>query len=238
VLAQRTAHTLIRTIPPKNYRELELMMIRRLYAITLAFAVAGCAERRPPSPLAQLAKEPLQAGVGLGDLKLQETTLGTFTRKYGNSDPVVTTEQTGTRIDFIKQGMAFLFRGDPACAKGLAEQMSNTGEKRDVNAFLLQNPDCETMLLESIAAYIPPVGEPLYEGETVEGIGLNAARELAERAYKATVTAVNALEMGEPMPEQELLPPDQLRQPGIRIYLGKDANGREVVRRLEIIPRS
>ena len=214
------------------------MLTKRLYAIVLGFAVAGCAERRPPSPLEQLAKEPLQAGVGLGELKLQETTLGTFTRKYGDSDPVVTTEQTGAKVDFIKQGMAFLFRGDPACAKGLAEHMSKSGEKRDVNAFMLENPNCETMLLESIAAYIPPVGEPLYEGETVEGIGLNAARELAERAYKATQAAVNALETGEPLPEQEMLPPDELRQPGIRIYLGKDANGREVVRRLEIIPRS
>src|SRR5262245_28635410 len=112
------------------------MQTTRLYAIVLAFAVAGCAERRPPTPLSELAKKPMQAGVGLGELKLQETTLGTFTRKYGDSDPVVTTEPAGAKIDFIKQGMAFLFRGDPACAQGLAEHISKTGEKRDVNAFM------------------------------------------------------------------------------------------------------
>ena len=193
---------------------------------------SGCAERRPPSPLASIAKEPLQAGIGLGELKLLQTTLGAFTRQFGLTQSVVTPEQGGAKIDFLKDGLTFMFRGNPECAQGLTENMGS-----DINAYLLQHPDCETMLLETIAAWIPASGEPLYEGETVEGIGLNEARAMAERAYKATQDAVNALETGTPMPEQEPVPANEIRYPGIRIYLGRDANGNEVVRKLEVIPR-
>jgi len=212
-------------------------MTKRLLAILGLVVVAGCAERRPPSPLAQIAKEPLQAGIGLGELKLLQTTLRAFTSKFGEAQSVVSADQDGAKIDFIQAGLAFVFSGDPGCLQGLSQYMSAATEQRDINGFLLQNPTCETMLLEKIAAYIPPVGEPLYEGETVEGIGLNAARELAERAYKATQDAVTALETGTPLPEQSLQSPNEIHQPGIRIYLGKDASGREVVRRLEVIPR-
>ena len=197
---------------------------------------AGCAERSP-SQFAALAEEPLQAGVGLGQLKLMQTTLGSFTRKFGLAESVVTTDETSARIDFVKEGLTFLFGGDPACAQALSERMSSASEPPDINAFLLQNPGCETMLLESIAAYIPEQNEPLYEGETLEGVGLNAAREMAERAYRATQDAVNALESGTPLPEQPPQAPDELRYPGLRIYLGRDPDGREVVRKLEVIPR-
>ncbi|HSL68880.1 MAG TPA: hypothetical protein VK864_01495 [Longimicrobiales bacterium] len=211
-------------------------MTKGLLALLSLAAIAGC-ERAPRSPLAEIAKEPLQAGVGLGELKLMQTTLGAFTRKFGATESVVTSDQTGAKIDFMKAGLAFLFRGDPACVQGLSEHVATASAQPDINGFLLQNPGCETMLLESIAAYIPQQGEPLYEGETVEGIGLNAARELAERAYRATQDAVTAIETGTPLPEQPLAAPNQLHYPGLRIHLGKDESGREVVRRLEIIPR-
>ena len=203
----------------------------RVLVISACMVAGGCAERAATSPFTTLSRQPLKPGVGLGTLKLQETTLGAFTRQYGLTQSVVTPEQTGAKIDFLKFGMAFLFRGDPACAEGLSAAGG------DINNFLLQRPDCETMLLESIAAYIPPQGDPVYEGETLEGIGLNATRELAERAYRKTVDAVNALEMGTPLPEEPLSGPDEIRYPGIRVYLGKDARGREVVRRLEVVPR-
>ena len=207
------------------------MKFRVLMMAGLLVAI-GCAERAATSPFTSLSKQPLQPGVGLGTLKLQETTLGAFSRQYGLGQSVVTPDQTGAKIDFLKFGMAFLFRGDPACA----DKLSAAGQG-DINNFLLQNPDCETMLLETIAAYVPASGEPVYEGETLEGVGLNAAREMAERAYRKTVEAVNALEMGTPLPEEPLAGPDEIRYPGIRVYLGKDASGREVVRRLEVVPR-
>ena len=201
--------------------------MRHLVALLLTACIA--CDSQPDSPLQAIANEPLQAGVGLGSLKLAQTTLGAFTRQFGTEQAAVTTDSIGAKIDFTRAGLSFLFRGDSACAHGLAAA-------QDANAYLLQNPQCETMLLESIAAYIPATGEPLYEGETVEGIGLNAARELAERSYAATQQAVSALESGTALPA-DFAPPsvDELRQPGIRIYLGKDAKGREVVRKLEVI---
>jgi hypothetical protein len=209
------------------------MPMRKSVLIVLCLlAVSGCAERRPRSPLVKIAKEPLQAGIGLGELKLLQTTLGAFTREFGLSQSVVTPEQGGAMINFLKDGLTFMFRGNPECAQGLTENMGS-----DINRYLLDHPDCETMLLETIAAWIPASGDPLYEGETVEGIGLNAARAMAERAYKATVDAVNALETGVPLPEQEPVPANEIHYPGIRLYLGKDANGNEVVRKLEVIPR-
>jgi hypothetical protein len=209
---------------------------KALLAFLVCLPVAGCTEPAPPSPLAGIAHEPLQPGVGVGQLKLNQTTLGAFTRQYGLAQSVVTTEPAGTKVDFLKEGMAFVFHGDPVCAQRLTERLMSDPEQRNLNEFVLQNPSCETMLLETIAAYIPQTGDPLYEGETVEGIGLNATRELAERAYRATQEAVNALESGMPLAETPPASPNQLHHPGIRVYLGKDANGREVVRKLEIIP--
>ena len=213
------------------------MMTKRLAALICCVAIAACGERKASSPLAEVAKEPLQAGVGLGDLKLTQTTLGAFAQQFGVGESVVTGEPAGTRVDFVKDGLSFLFRGEPSCAQGLAEQISPTNAQNDVNGYLLQHPECETMLLESIAAYIPQDGEPLYEGETLEGVGLNAAREMAERAYQQTQSALSALESGTELPEQQLQPGNELHYPGIRIYLGKDASGRDVVRKLEVVPR-
>jgi hypothetical protein len=209
---------------------------KRLFALLTCAALAGCTEPDPPSPLAEIAHAPLQPGVGVGQLKLKQTTLGAFTRQYGLAQSVVTTEPDGTKVDFLKEGMAFVFRGDPVCAQRLTERIMADPEQRNLNEFVLQNPSCETMLLETIAAYIPQTGDPLYEGETVEGIGLNATRELAERSYRATQDAVNAIESGMPLSETPPVSPNELHHPGIRLYLGKDANGREVVRKLEIIP--
>jgi hypothetical protein len=212
-------------------------MTRRVLLTLILVATAGCAERRPPSALDQIAKAPMQAGVGLGELKLLKTTLSAFTHHYPLTESVVTTNETGAKIDFIKQGMTFLFQGAPECAKGLSEYMADSSKKGDINDFLLQHPDCETMLLESIAAWIPASGDPVYQGETVEGIGLNATRALAEQAYKRTQNALAALESGMPMAETEITPANEIHYPGIRLYLGKDANGNEVVRKLEVIPR-
>ena len=207
-------------------------MSRRL-AVFLGFLIViGCAERRVPSPFTSLAQAKMEAGVGLGTLKLEQTTLGAFTRQYGVTQSVITPEQNGAKIDFLHMGFAFLFKGDPACAQGLSAAAGG-----DLNAFLLQNPDCETMLLERIAAYIPPQGDAVYEGETIEGIGLNATKAMAERAYKATQDAVTALETGMPLPEQPLTPANEIYYPGIRITMGRDAHGNEVVRRLEVVPR-
>jgi len=213
------------------------MMTKRRLLMICCVALAACGESKPSSPLAEVAKEPLQAGVGLGDLKLMQTTLGAFAQQFGAGESVVTSEPAGTRIDFVKEGLAFLFRGAASCAAGLSEQLSTSAVDHDINGYLLQHPECEAMLLESIAAYIPQSGEPLYEGETLEGVGLNAAREMAERAYQQTQDALAAIEGGMELPEQQLHPADQLQYPGIRIYLGKDASGRDVVRKLEVVPR-
>ena len=212
-------------------------MTRPVLLTLLLLATTGCAERRPHSALDQIAKAPMQAGIGLGELKLLKTTLSSFTHQYPLTESVVTTNETGAKIDFIKQGMTFMFQGAPECAKGLSEYMVDSSKKGDINDFLLQHPDCETMLLESIAAWIPASGEPVYQGETVEGIGLNAARAMAEQAYKRTQDAVAALESGMPMPETEITPANEIHYPGIRLYLGRDANGNEVVRKLEVVPR-
>ena len=61
--------------------------------------------------------------------------------------------------------------------------------------------------------------------------------DMAERAYQATQNAVNALENGTEMPPLAPPSPNEINYPGIRIYLGKDASGKEVVRKLEVIPR-
>ena len=196
-------------------------MQRCILAVVILAGTTACGGRADESPLAEIAKAPMQPGVGLGELKLKQTTIGAFTKKYDATQSVVTPEQDGAKIDFMKEGLSFLFRGNPECAAQLLERM-RTSQDTDINKFLVDQPACETMLLETIAAYIPEMGEPLYEGETVEGVGLNAARAMAERAYQATQNAVNAMETGEALPEQEVAPPNELHQPGIRIYLGKE----------------
>ena len=206
-----------------------------LALMLLPALTVGCADRRANTSLDALAKAPLQAGIGLGPLKLGQTTLGSVTRGFNVEDAAITTDQNAVRVDFLRQGLSLAFQGSVACVEGVMQRIMANANQQQMSEFFLSKPECETMLLESIAAYVPSVGDPFYEGVTVEGVGLNAARELAELRYKHTQAVLHSIETGEPMPDIPPPNPSELKHPGIRLTLGRDAEGREVVKRIEVI---
>jgi hypothetical protein len=77
-------------------------------------ALSGC--EKGPTALTPYATATLTAGVGLGDLKLGETTLGSVVQHFGvESVTQIASEEVGLELLYEHGQLALLFLVDPTC---------------------------------------------------------------------------------------------------------------------------
>jgi hypothetical protein len=91
-------------------------------AFGLVLAIAGCSRndaalaRAEGGTLASYADSTLTAGVGWGDLRLGQTTLGEIAQRFGKGNAnLVGMSEVDYMLDYEDGQVSFLFRIDPSC---------------------------------------------------------------------------------------------------------------------------
>lgn len=145
--------------------------MRRL-RVALLLLVAACGPKADPR-LAPLAIMQLEAGKGLGDLKLGETTLGPFFDRFGMGFVTfVATDDAGLELVFEEGEIAFLFQFESTRwtdEEGAAIRRAT----RDLGAYLAAYPHRRALPLTSISVRVDDDKEStFYRGKLVEGVAL------------------------------------------------------------------
>lgn len=140
------------------------------FLVSLLLFVSSCSKKSEANdPLESYATAPLTAGVGLGDLRLGQTTLGEFIRKIGiGTVAVVASNEIGFELFFKGEQIRFLFLVDGDC-KAIWGEGFTLAAVKDLAGFLRQYPSCENVTLHSISVKAGSgVEDTYFKGSTVD----------------------------------------------------------------------
>ena len=145
---------------------------RFILALASVLAPACALHEEPKSLLAPYATATLTAGVGLGDLKLNRTTLGTVVSRFGvEKVSVLASEQVGLELFYENGQLALLFLVEPHCMERLKSGLRPASA--DLNAFLAQNPCVRETTLSSLSVHVgTSVHDSFFKGATEAGVRL------------------------------------------------------------------
>lgn len=158
-------------------------------ACTALMLGAGCTAKDTSPALERYASTTLEAGTGLGDLRLGTTTLQQFIERFGTGRPsVVIGDEPGLELGFRSQGLSFLFIFDTDCATALG------GETREVatriehtTSFFADYPACADTTLSSLSIDAESTGDvPFYAGASDRGVRLLVPLALVQTRYLET----------------------------------------------------
>lgn len=136
---------------------------------------AGCTAKDSSSALERYADVTLEAGAGLGDLRLDETTLRQFIERFGTGRPsVVIGDESGLEFGFRSQGLSFLFMFNPACATALRGELRTVATRiDDAASFFADYPACADTTLSSLSIDADPASDAsFYVGGSDRGVRL------------------------------------------------------------------
>jgi hypothetical protein len=141
-------------------------------AALLAFValVGGCAQH--DSPLAPYANAPLSAGVGLGDLKLGQTTLAAVVQRLGvETVTPLASDEIGLELFYQHGQLALLFIIEPECMNKLKSGLRPATV--DLPAFLARTPCMRDAKLSSISVRVGSTpGDTWFQGASDLGVKL------------------------------------------------------------------
>jgi hypothetical protein len=140
----------------------------------LALALAGCEQHK--SALEPYAKATLQAGVGLGDLKLGETTLGAAVQRLGvESVTALASDEIGLELFYEHGQLALLFIIEPECMNTLKSGLRPATV--DLPAFLARTPCLRETTLSSLSVREgSSAADSFFQGATDAGVKLWGGR--------------------------------------------------------------
>jgi len=146
--------------------------MRRLSIVASLALLAACGPRPNPH-LAPLAHAKLEAGVGLGDVKLGEMTLGPFHDRFGAGFVTfVASDDAGLELVFEEGEIAFLFQFEDmgwTDEEGIAIRRAS----RDLGAYLDAYPQRRSLPLTSITVRVDDDKEAtFFQGRLAEGVAL------------------------------------------------------------------
>lgn len=146
-------------------------------AIAAALALLGlaaCGQHNPA--LEPYARATLEPGVGLGDLKLGQTTLESVVQRFGVESLVqVASDEVGLELLYEHGQLALLFLIDPECLRSLPNGLRPASI--DLPKFLEQNACLRTQTLASLSVREGSDAESsFYQGQTDKGVKLWADR--------------------------------------------------------------
>jgi hypothetical protein len=146
-------------------------MWRLPFAVSLALA-AACGHSPDPR-LAPLAQATLEAGGGLGDLRLGQTTLGRFFDRFGAGLTMfVASDEIAFELAFEGGEIAFLFQFDSARLSD-EEVMAVRRATRNMGEYLAAYPQRRELPLSSITVRIDEDKEStFYKGKLAQGVAL------------------------------------------------------------------
>jgi len=145
-------------------------------ALGLLPALAGC--ERHNSALEPYAKATLQAGVGLGDLKLELTTLGSVVQRFGvESVTQIASDEIGLELLYERGQLALLFLIDPECLAALPGRSLRPAAV-GLAEFLQQHPCLAAQRLSSLSIREGKDAESSYfQGASDAGVKLWGGRD-------------------------------------------------------------
>jgi hypothetical protein len=147
-------------------------MSSRLPFVALLALLAACGPKPDPR-LAPLARATLEAGVGLGDLKLGKTTLGEFVDRFGTGFVTfVASDDAGLELIFEEAEIAFLFQFE-SMRWDDAEGQAIRRAPGDLKGYLAAYPARRSLPLTSITVRVDEDKEStFYKGKLAEGVAL------------------------------------------------------------------
>lgn len=136
-------------------------------------AVLAACGHSPDPRLAPLAHAKLEAGGGLGDLKLGQTTLGEFFDRFGaGRASLVVADDAGFELDFEDGEISFLFEFE-SMRWSDEETAAIRRATRNMGEYLAANPQRRQLPLSSISVSIDDDREStFYKGKLAEGVAL------------------------------------------------------------------
>ena len=146
-------------------------MSRLPFVASLAL-LAACGPKPNPR-LAPLAHARLEAGVGLGDLRLGKTTLGEFVDRFGTGFvSFVASDDAGLELIFEEAEIAFLFQFE-SMRWDDEEGRAIRRASGDLKGYLAAYPHRRGLPLTSITVRIDDDREStFYQGKLAEGVAL------------------------------------------------------------------
>lgn len=176
------------------------MPISRFLLLTL-LACACSAPREDRTAVARYASATLTPGVGLGDLELGVTTLGSALDRLGAGQvSVLVGDETALELSFADRALALLFIVEGSCKSALDGGAGRSAAMSDLKAFAGTNAACRDMLLSSVA--VSAAGEArskddFFRGATDEGVGLWSELDDVVAAHGEPVKNAGHLVAGE-----------------------------------------
>jgi hypothetical protein len=161
--------------------------VRLALAVVATVALAGVAwPRDGGNPFRAYARVALTPGVGIGDLQIGATTLGTFLDRFGAGRPaLVFGDETAVELSFPRAGATFTFVVEGACAdvvvRSRRDVLRALGSRR---AFAGAYPACAAEPLD-VLAVAWTVGRAHFTGATSAGVHLGQRRDDALAALGA-----------------------------------------------------
>ena len=154
-------------------------MIRACLAFGLLPLLAACEQHN--SLLTPYAKATLTAGVGLGDLKLGQTTLGSVVQRLGvDTVTPLASDEIGLELFYEHGQLALLFVIPPECLSTLKTGLRPAAT--DLAAFLARTPCLREVTLSSISVRSrASADESWFQGATDAGARL---WDPSQAAYK------------------------------------------------------
>jgi len=205
-------------------------------ALISSLVLACGAVEEQKSPLSPYASATLTAGVGLGDLELGRTTLGSVVQRLGvETVTPLASEQVGLELFYEHGQLALLFLIEPSCLDKLKTGLRPAAA--NMNAFLARNPCVREATLASLSVRSgKSVDESFYKGATDAGAKLWDPIEAASKhgescaGPKAPIAGLNL-----DNPENEVH-----FKPGITFYhraLEGAGPGQTRIQRITIYPK-
>jgi hypothetical protein len=139
-------------------------------------ALAGCGQHN--AALEPYAKATLQSGVGLGDLKLEQTTLGSVVQRFGiESVTQLASDEIGLELLYEHGQLALLFLIDPECLATLPGRNLRPAAI-GLADFLEKNPCLRETKLSSLSVREGKDAESSYfQGASDAGVKLWGGRD-------------------------------------------------------------
>lgn len=148
---------------------------RAYLTVLLLLVLSACfgnAERRALRPYANAT---LLAGVGLGDIRLGETTLGGLTQNIGvGTVSIVFSDDTWIELSFLNREFTFEFLVTGQCQRDTGVPYERLPLRNDIKRFLRDYPSCKELPLTrlTITARAKDASGTFYQGSTEQGTKL------------------------------------------------------------------
>ncbi len=147
----------------------------RYVVLLLAILLSACAAKDSKA-LAPYSSATLTAGVGLGDIKLGEATLGWVVDRFGPGQVAVGVSDVDVWIElgFMMGEVRFIFGVSGQCYQDTDSPMTRLPVKPNIKALLQKYPSCRHLPLTEIylTAKDTDPGKTFYKGSTHQGIRL------------------------------------------------------------------